>query len=550
MKLIILFAFSISFLNAAAARLTDGKIKTTYVAEQIQITPLKGYHLNSEAPASATFDSHEAIYKPIKKSEQLFTFKPTVGAKVASLNFYVCDDKKTACEQHQTKLELINSKMTKAESATGVIPAAAAPKPFSGNKIAPLANAEGKPTLLAFSAPWCPACIRMQTETYPNKAVSKALSQVTLKKVNSDLVENFELSEKFHVKAIPTLILLNSQGEEVYRWLDFQTANTFAKSLKAETKKLATDSTSLLAKAQAGDLEAASQLGMREYSSLNCDEAVKWLSLSKKPADQKYKLAAEVSCAQETASENEKTKEIYLKTLEKGIVLSASEFDQMRWFINWLEIKRQAGPLNEDAKAKALNLKKRLSELSLNQRELKNIFFDSTYGEAGGFEKEEILYSIANIEGLLDQTAEQNKTKAQSIALLSKRKLSVDRPGEMLMAISYLREAGETKKVDQMYEALVKKYPATYVYFEKYARYQLKNKNYVEALPLSKKALSYAEGNNPQLMLLMANVLKSMDRKIEAQTTVDNALKLKEIEHPRFKRALAQLKNLKEELSK
>lgn len=522
----------------ASARLTDGKVTTTYKQGQVAIAPLKGFHLNAEAPASATFDQFETKYKPIEKKEQLFTFKTIPGAKFANLNYYVCDDKKTVCEQHQIKFEI----------ATAQISATEKKNVFAGNRIAPLANAEGKPTLLVFSAPWCPACIRMETETYPDKSVSKALATITFKKVNSDLVENFELSEKFHVKAIPTLVLLNAEGEEIHRWLDFQSAKSFAGSLTAETKKLADSSASLIAKASAGDLEAASQLGMRQYNSLNCGEAIKWLSLSPKEIDQKFKLAAEVSCAQDAADEDDKNKEALLKTLEKGIFLSASEVDQIRWFISWLDVKKQAGPLAEDIKTKALQTRKRLREIAGNTRLLKNTFSESTFGEPGGFEKEEVLNEVANIEGLLDLASDEIKTKAQSITLIAKRKLSVDRPGEMLMAIAYLREAGAEQKVNRLYDALTRKYPTTYVYFEKYARYELKNKHLTAALPLSEKAISFADGNSPQLYFLKANILKSMDKKTEAKAIVEQALNLKDIDHPRFKRTLAQLKTLKEEL--
>lgn len=539
MKNILLIITSLLSLNTSAARLTDEKTKITFEQQEIKITTIKNFHLNAEAPASATFDNLKAIYKPVKKTEQLFAFKTPENSKIANLNFYVCDDKKTVCEQHQINFEILTAKVNVAD---------AKPSPMMSNKMAPLTTMDGRPTLLVFSAPWCPACIRMQTETYPTSAVAKELSKVNFKKVNSDLIENFELAEKFHIKAIPTLILLNSQGEEVYRWLDFQTAQSFAKSLFVETKKLEKDSTSLLVKASQGDLEAASQLGMREYNTLNCAEAVKWLSLSKKSVDQNYKLAAEVSCAEDKASEDAKLKYAYFQTLEKAMILTSSEWDQLRWFVSWMEQKKEIAPLTEDVKAKAQSARKKIE--AFKPAELKVLFANSTYGEAGGFEKEETLYSIATIDGLVGNENAKKKTQELSIKLISKKKLSVDRPGEMLMAIAYLREAGENKKVDQMYQALIKKYPQTYVYFEKYARLQLKNKNLEAALLQSEKALSYNEGNAPQLYLLKIRILKEMNKKSEAKTALDEAFNLKEISHPRFKKSFAQLKTLKEELNK
>lgn len=55
----------------AQARITDGKVTHTVAKDQITITVEKGFHINEKAP---------------------MTFK-----------FYVCDDKNTACEEHEIK---------------------------------------------------------------------------------------------------------------------------------------------------------------------------------------------------------------------------------------------------------------------------------------------------------------------------------------------------------------------------------------------------------------------------------------------------------------
>ncbi len=522
-----------------AARLTDGKVVTKIAKNEIRLTVMSGFHFNTEAPASAKFDESSSVAKPSTKTEKSFIYKIPKDSKKAQLSFYVCDDKKTVCEQQQASIDLATSQISQVEK-----------KPLAVNfeKVTSLESVDGKPTLLIFSAPWCPACIRMQTETYPVASVAKELNKIHFKKVNSDLVENFELSEKFHIKAIPTHILLNAKGEEVYRWLDFQPANTFAKSLAAETKKIESSSQSLQVKAAQGDLEAASQLGMREYNSMNCTDAVKWLSISKKPEDRKYKLAAEVNCAENNVEDNKESKEAHLQTLEKAIALTESEWDQIRWLTTLIENKKEAGPLSADMKSKASETVNRIEQLL--KVNVKQLLSESTYGEAASFEKEEMLYTKANLQELLELKEDKKKTLDRSVQLLSKRKLSVNRPGEMLIAIAYLREAGEIKKVEALYESLIKKYPSTYVYYEKYARFQHKNKNLEAALALSDKAIAYSEGNDPQLYLLRVRILKDMKQIEKATAEVEKALALKDIEHKRFKKTMAQLKTLKDDLRK
>ena len=68
----------------------------------------------------------------------------------------------------------------------------------------------------------------MQTETYNKPEVIGNLQKINFLKLNSDLVENYEVFEKFKIKAIPTMILLDKNGTEVYRWLDFQGPKNFA----------------------------------------------------------------------------------------------------------------------------------------------------------------------------------------------------------------------------------------------------------------------------------------------------------------------------------
>lgn len=72
MKKTLLMLISLFILNSAnAVRLTDGKVKHSIEKDKVTVSVEKGYHINLEAPIS--------------------------------LKFYVCDDKKSVCEQHEIK---------------------------------------------------------------------------------------------------------------------------------------------------------------------------------------------------------------------------------------------------------------------------------------------------------------------------------------------------------------------------------------------------------------------------------------------------------------
>lgn len=539
---------------SAFAGITDNQYNVSVSKGSVSVTPKKGFHLNQEGPASAVIDSNEAMQKPTVKKEKGFTFAVPVDAKQAVLSFYVCDDKKTVCDKHEDTVVLTALTTNNLQPAANLeinvkVPDAAAKKNekhvYDDIKNVSLKSTNGKATILVFSAPWCPPCVRMNTEVYTQPAVQKQISKINFYKLNSDLPANYELSKTFKIKAIPTMILLDQNGNESFRWMDYQPARSFATSLNTEIGKVS-EAANLLANAQTGDIKAGRKIGMRAYMSFEFAEAIKWLSISKNETDQKYKLSAEVSLAQTNAEEDEKLNSEYLSTLEKGIVLTTSKLDQLRWSIDYFEKKKDMNTLGADSQAKALALTKDIDALLANPKKAEKEFLNSTYGEYGGFEVDELFWEKTRIYKMLDMKTELKSNNDKAIAHLSKTKASVKKPGIMLNIIGYLKEAGDTKIVDGLYKQLIATYPDTYVYFEKYARFEQKNGHFEDALKLTDQALQFPAGNVPQLNLLKAQLLYSLNRKEEATKLVDETLKADEIAHERYKATAKKLAALKE----
>lgn len=526
----------------AQARLTDDQVVYKIADAKVEISTKPGFHLNAEAPANATFDGLEALFKPLPKTEKLFVFQIPAKAKKAKLSFYVCDDKKTACEQHLKELSVsagVSIEKPKAEMET--------PSAKDSKKVN-FANTADKPTLMIFSAPWCPACIRMQTEVYPKKEIQAEFKKLQIEKINIDLPTSVELSDKFHVKAIPTYVLVNQQGQEVARWLDFQPAENFAKQLDHNIKN-AVALADLEKKANLGDPAAISIMGMTAYNTLNCEEAIKWFSQSKKIVDLNYKLASEVSCAEEKDLKVEANLTDYLNALQKGITMTLSQMDQYRWTTEWIEKLKEKKALSDEAKEKAKITISNFNQLSKDQEKLDEAFSESTTGDVGRFDKEEVLLMKSRLYAALDQPKEKAETLQTLVDLIHKKKITSEKPGEMLLAIAYLREAGEKETVIKFYKQLLTKYPKTYVYHEKYGRYLLKEKNFETALRETDTALKFAEGNEPQLYLLKARILNEKNDKKTAASVLDQALSFEKINHAKYKRTVAQITELKKELN-
>jgi len=73
-----------------------------------------------------------------------------------------------------------------------------------------------KPIFVFFYANWCPACKQLESDALGNSNIKQKLSQnYVAVKINGD--HNPELSSKYRIYSIPTLIFMNSNGEEYKR---------------------------------------------------------------------------------------------------------------------------------------------------------------------------------------------------------------------------------------------------------------------------------------------------------------------------------------------
>lgn len=77
---------------------------------------------------------------------------------------------------------------------------------------------------LYFSAPWCGPC-RMF-----GPVMDKVGTQVTVEKINID--ENQEMSSKYSVRSIPTTILVNESGEELFRQIGANSEHVMIEAYK------------------------------------------------------------------------------------------------------------------------------------------------------------------------------------------------------------------------------------------------------------------------------------------------------------------------------
>ena len=79
------------------------------------------------------------------------------------------------------------------------------------------------PIAIYFGAPWCGACKIMERTTFIDPKVMLALTKFKYLKV--DVEEDTETGTAFSISAVPTFVVLDAEGHEVYRHVGPLTAS-------------------------------------------------------------------------------------------------------------------------------------------------------------------------------------------------------------------------------------------------------------------------------------------------------------------------------------
>lgn len=87
-----------------------------------------------------------------------------------------------------------------------------------------------KQIFVVFSASWCPACQQLESETLVDDNVKQKISQNYVA-VKIDVDTNPELSSKYGIYSIPTIVFMNSNGEVIKKIEGYQSPDQLSGSL-------------------------------------------------------------------------------------------------------------------------------------------------------------------------------------------------------------------------------------------------------------------------------------------------------------------------------
>jgi thiol:disulfide interchange protein DsbD len=93
-----------------------------------------------------------------------------------------------------------------------------------------LAQQEGKPIMIDFYADWCGWCKRLDSDTYVHESVVAAAEDFVSLKIDADIQR--DLSGKFKVVGLPTILFVNAEGEEIHRVVGYRPPDKFVTELE------------------------------------------------------------------------------------------------------------------------------------------------------------------------------------------------------------------------------------------------------------------------------------------------------------------------------
>lgn len=530
---LVCFMFQI---QASAEMRSKHALKIERTKTQLSATLAEGYHFNLKAPNQILTKGKALL--PSSAGPNLTRFSwPKANSTNGQLQLYVCDNANTYCETHEIELS---------QKAGLSVP----PPEDKLQAILARAKKNKKLVLLDFSARWCPACVRIETEILPRPEFKNAARGFEMVKIDVDLFDNFPLSQKYQVKGIPTLLILDSEGREIDRILDFQTLPVIAKFLASAAQnnqpldKLADELATELSKensdAKVLDAELrARPIARRLLASNRPLEALKILeTLSSPPIE----LAqARVAAAAQEYAKNPLMKTKFLETLNRELASEPESLRSLSWRAELMGLLDSASPASKKLLAEGTSL----AEVWLtDEKKLAAVLKDEDLGEYAGYERLLVATSLGDLLEASGATAGVAWKRAVEIG--EGYHLTAKQPGPARRFLLLLVQAKEYSKADTLSLALLKTEPHNFDVRRRRVKILAAQNRHEEASVLAKSLLQEAEGRNQFWVAeSLAESYLALKKDKEALAILDQFLSRKELNLESMKKTKKSFESLR-----
>ncbi len=510
-KLILILAFA-SFAHA-------DPLTTSWSETGFSASLKEGFHFNEQAPNQLTVNG--VGLKPTKSSPRALEFISASKFKSARASVYVCDDALTFCRPNTFEYNgggvaksdvdgSASSKITRNEFGF-----------IEDNLKAAVDQAarEKKLVLIDVSARWCPGCVRLENEIFGKPAFRAAAKKFVTVRLDFDRFENLELAKKkYDVRAIPSLIVIDGNQEEISRLVDFQPMPVVTAFLKDASKTPVS-----LSKLES-DPKAALTVGRRLYSSAQYEKAVTALSKVQPPPVEL--LDARVQAA--------KGKPEFQKVVRDAIAAEPASSRSIVWRTMLVESLDPKDAEVAKIASEGLSVGERLLAAP---KKLKEATRGDLVGEFAGYEALLVASERADLAEAahLDESAQQ-AALTRVVEIGRALKIPVSKKGPALRYLIFLVAAKQFDEAETQARALLKKDPSNPEIQRRLLRVLNGQKKFTEAIPLGREALAHSFGKNEVWVAQqLAKAYQGAGQKLEAKALAQAYLDRKDIDWPMMK---------------
>lgn len=395
-----------------------------------------------------------------------------------------------------------------------------------------------QPLLLDFHAPWCYSCYYMKKNVLNGPEWTKVERDTVVLEVDADAPEGAALKERFQVKALPSYVVLDSQGDEIGRISAERTRWQFYTELSAITAR----NTSLMVlrgRAERGGKDGveATREVLSSYLARRDQEAgLAWFAAlpesGRQEAGKDARVRRRLARLELLKAAADKQPQACLaalgKATEGGLDCdSPYDFDAA--------LQCADGQPKAELQAALMPLRKPYERL-LAERVLSR--------KANCADVRTAVFVAADYYHALGDYKAEGAVMVSAIRQLESRVFSnpkADRNAADNLRVFY-EANGNDDKLDALLAKLIAAYPEDYVYPNRYARLLAKRGLHQMALPYYEQAATLAYGlNRLKNAEGQAKSLIALHREDEARRVVAEALKAN---GPWFPEDAARLKKL------
>lgn len=415
----------------------------------------------------------------------------------------------------------------------------------SGDSVqAALAKARERraPVLVDFHAPWCYSCYYMARNVLNGPEWERAQRETVIVELDADSPEGARWMQAWSVKAMPTYLVLDPNGNELGRILGEQTRGDFYKWLfgaAGRTHPLDALKSAVVDEKEAS-VAAAREVLRTYHARYDSNGGLNWYVSLPKPV--KIALARDAQASSWIAR-----LELQRAAAESDTASCAAAGQMVLSFNLGCErpyelskVMACSRTLPESERRELLKPQAELMQLLLDKRVL------SEYRCA---DERSIVLGAADLYQALGAASAEALVLERAVADARNRMggdLKKDRSLSDNLRV-YLERAGKSDELDALLVKLIEAYPDDYVYAYRHGRNLAARGLHEPALPYYEQAAAKTYGvNRLRLAELRARSLQALNRTPEARQVLSEAL---QANGPWFPEDAARLKALLNELS-